>query len=140
MLVNPGSKPMRFLTALFSLILLLPLAACGDDPAEPENPTLNGRFVGNAFGVQVDLSLSESAGDVSGTGTLVVPTQPGASTTNTIPVTITGTHNHPNVSLTARSQGQPDATFAGQFTGNATVSGTLTLQGFPGVPLTLTRQ
>lgn len=131
---------MRILTALFGLILLLPLAACGDDPAEPENPTLNGRFVGNTFGVQVDLSLAETAGDVSGTGTLVVPTQPGASTTTTIPVTITGTHNHPNVALTARAQGQPDANFAGQFTGDDAVSGTLTIQGFPSVPLILARQ
>lgn len=131
---------MRISAALFGLMLLLPLAACGDDPAEPENPTLDGRFVGNTFGVQVDLALTETAGDVSGTGTLVVPTQPGSSTTTTIPVTITGTHNHPNVTLTARAEGQPDVTFVGQFTNDDTVSGTLTVPGFPAAPLILVRR
>lgn len=125
--------------AVVSLLIALAAAGC-EDSSGPATPSLTGRFVGATTGVQADLNLTETGGNVTGNGTIVAPNPANVLQSLTIPVTVTGTHAHPNVTLTARATGQPDATFTGAFQDANTVTGSLSLPGFPTVSLTLTRQ
>jgi hypothetical protein len=114
------------------LIALLLAAGCRGGGTEPEEiPTLTGRWEGSISGVEA--TLTETDGQVSGSGS--VPSLQGP-----VPITVTGTHTHPDVVLIIRSPEQPDGSFAGAFTGPNTVAGTLSLAGFPPLPLTLTRR
>ncbi len=74
-----------------------------------------------------------ATGVVSGNGTVSAGAQ-------SIPITVTDTHAHPNVSLTAQATGYPDMNFQGQFTDNNTITGALNGAGFTNLPLTLRRQ
>jgi hypothetical protein len=123
--------------ALMTILLALSIGACDDggstDP-EPVSASLTGRWAGSTVGVAADATLTETAaGAVTGSGTLVLPQ-------GTIPITVSGTNRHPDVTLDIHSQGQPDGRFAGAFTDPNTVAGTLTVTGFSPVSLTLRRQ
>jgi len=150
--ISPGMRisspatgvPMRFFS--LPLVFLVSFAAaCSDSGTESGIPTLDGRFRGmNPGGIEIDLSLTEAAGLVSGTGILTMPNFDNlAGPPLIIPGVITGTHAYPTVNLTASNPQQlPIATFAGSFTDANTVTGmvTVTVTGFPAVPLTITRR
>ncbi len=118
---------------LMPLFLCLAIAACGDGGTEPEVASMTGRWEGSTFGVSAEATLTETSRSISGSGSITTPQ-------GTIPTTVTGSNDYPNVALTIRSPGQPDGTFAGSFTDPNTVAGTLTIAGFPQVPLTLRRK
>jgi hypothetical protein len=71
---------------------------------------------------------------VSGSGTFTVGTAGGLA------FTVTGTHSHPQVSLTMHSSGYADTNFSGTFTNSRIVQGTLNGSGFANVPLSLQKQ
>lgn len=121
---------------LLMVLLALSIGACDDGGTDPEPVAANltGRWTGSTVGVAADATLSESAGGaVTGSGTLALPQ-------GTIPITLSGTNRYPDVTLDIRSEGQPDGRFAGAFTDDNTLAGTLTVTGFSPVALTLSRQ
>ena len=94
------------------------------------NPTMVGTWAGGAGGTSVRLVLAQSGNSVSGTATL-------AGTPDSFPVS--GTNNYPSVALSGSAYGLA-VTFTGAFSAPNTIPGTLTIQGFPAMPVTLTRQ
>jgi predicted ester cyclase len=94
------------------------------------NPTMVGTWSGGAQGATVTLVLTQAGSTVNGTATM-------AGVPNSFPVS--GTNNYPSVSLTGTAFGLP-ITFTGAFSAAKTIPGTLTVQGFPPQPVTLTRQ
>ncbi|MFW6085161.1 MAG: hypothetical protein ACODAA_08110 [Gemmatimonadota bacterium] len=115
------------------LALMLVVTACGDDaPTEPETPTVNGSWTGSGGDFSFDLTLSESeSGSISGSGT--------AEADEPLSLTISGTHAHPDVSLTMSSSGYSDLNFSGEFSGDDTIHGSLNGSGFDNFALTLNR-
>jgi predicted ester cyclase len=92
--------------------------------------TMAGTWGGTGGGITVTLHLSQAGNAVSGSAT-------ATGFSETFPVS--GTNNHPKVSLAGSVGGLP-ITFAGDFSGPDSVPGTLTVQGFAPVPVTIKRK
>lgn len=129
------------------IAILLPLLLVGCDTNESPPPELRGRFEGTftyiappgpfspggSVSEEWVLSISEDgSGNVAGSGTLTVA----------VPVTVAGTHDHPNVVLDFTDD---EGGSAGRFTGTLSNDGKM-LDGvydfglfFADDPLTLTR-
>lgn len=118
-----------------SLVLVLSLlaASCGETATEVQVATMSGRWVGTTAGVTADVTLAETNTQITGSGSLTTPI-------GNVPVTVTGTNNHPNVSLTLRSTGRPDGNFTGTFTDDNSVTGTITVPGLGSANIVLRRQ
>jgi hypothetical protein len=80
----------------------------------------------------MNLTLTETGGNVTGSGTLAGPG-------GTVSVTVTGTHSHPSVSLTLSLTGFNPAVFTGSFTNDNTIPGALNGSGFVNFGITITR-
>lgn len=127
-------RPRGMIAMLLPALLSVSLMACGGDSTEPApTPTATGTWIGSATGVTLTATITESAsGSLSGSGNFNGPE--GA-----VAVTITGTHTHPSISFTMTSTGFTDVNYAGSFTGNNTIQGTLNGSGFVNFALTLLR-
>lgn len=89
----------RFALSVVLTPFLVPIASCGDDKIEPEDPKLTGEWTGQVTfpepdpSAEVGLELTENeAGEVTGTITWTVADNSGSGP-------VTGTHNYPDVSL-----------------------------------------
>jgi len=118
---------------LLTPLLALAVAACGEGGTDPETASMSGQWEGSTFGVSATATLTETDRAISGSGTITTPQ-------GTIPTSITGTNDHPDVSLTIRAPGQPEGAFSGTFTDRSRVAGNLTIAGLPQVPITLRRR
>ena len=92
------------------LILALSVVGCGDDPSKPEpDPEVTGAWelVGEP-GFTFNLTLSEgSSGSVQGTGEL-------SNDSLSIPLSVSGDHDHPDLILTFTATGFQPFTFSGE--------------------------
>ena len=118
--------------------LMLLAAGCGGDDSstEPEDPEVEGQWNGpintDVGSGSLALTLTETDGTVSGTGTLSV-------TGDALALTVTGTYAPPNVSLQMTSQGFEPMNLSGEVT-DEEINGTLNGSGFVNIAVTLTRQ
>jgi hypothetical protein len=118
------------------LTTLMASAACSDSMSPP--PAFTGTWTGatasGGTAFNVTMTTTEANGQISGSGLFTVGSAGG------IAFTVTGSHAHPQVSLTIGSSGAQDANFSGRFTSDRVVDGTLNGSGFVNVPLILQRQ
>ena len=125
---------MRYL--MVALMLLAAGCGGGDSSTEPDDPEVEGQWNGpiNTDGGSgsLALTLTETDGTVSGTGTLSV-------TGDALALTVTGTYAAPNVSLQMTSQGFEPMNLSGEVT-DEEIDGTLNGSGFVNIAVTLTRQ
>lgn len=125
---------MRYL--LFALTLAI--AACGGDggSTEPDIPEVTGQWNGpiNTSGAAgtLALTLNESDGTVTGTGTL-------STAGDALALTVTGNYAPPNVSLQLNASGFEPLNLSGSVTEDE-IDGTLNGSGFVNVAVTLARQ
>lgn len=130
-----GTRTARRLLAV--LVIGLTFAACGDDPTEPEIPSISGSWAGETSGggYSVIMTLSGDAnGQVSGTGS-------DEFTGGTSEITVTGLYSYPIVSLVIASEGYNDINFSGEISADGTrIIGQLNGSGFNNAAITLTRQ
>jgi len=131
---------LKTLRVLVVACVLATLAACGDSgTTPPPPPTVTGTWTGfftTAGGAPVDVSLllTESSGQITGSGTFAVGSA-GALAFN-----ITGVHSFPSMSITMTSSGLNDANYAGTVDpAGTTINGTLNGSGFVNQSLTLTK-
>ncbi len=94
------------------------------------NPTMTGTWSGSAQGTNVTLKLVQNGNTVTGTATVS-----GLQDT----FAVHGTNNYPNVSLGGSVYGLA-VSFTGKFTDNNAIPGTLSIQGFSPIQVTLKRQ
>lgn len=109
------------------------LTACDSGPTEPPIPSLTGRWTGTSGEMAVDITLTETDGSLTGSGNLTWDS-------GSLAVTTTGTHAHPNVSMTIRATGYQDIDYTGSMSGDAAISGRLNGSGFTNAGLTLNRR
>lgn len=126
----------RLLFFLCLLTLPVALMAC-DSAEEDEDPTISGQWQGTAnfqgTPLTVSILLTERDQAITGSGTVTF--------VNPVAVSVTGTHNYPNVALTIQSSGLEDLNFSGTLTGDArSISGSLSGSGFDNFAITLRKQ
>jgi hypothetical protein len=119
--------------AAFCLILVAGTTGC-DSGGDEETPTVTGTWRGTAnvggASLTMNLQLTERDQSINGSGTIV-----GAQS---IAVSISGTHNFPNVSMTISSAGLEPLNFLGVLSGdNRTLQGNLSGSGFENVAFSL---
>lgn len=115
---------MRNVVAAVALFIVL--AACGDATAPP--PSMTGAWTGTAQGNTFSLTLSETGGNISGSGNVMG-----------LNVAVFGTYDHPAVLMTWTASGYAPAYFKGTRNGS-TVTGVINASGFQNSPLTLSKQ
>jgi hypothetical protein len=120
------------------LALMLALTACGGDggSTEPDIPEVTGQWNGpvNTSGGSgsLALTLNESDGTVTGTGTL-------STAGDALALTITGNYAPPNVSLQMNASGFEPMNLSGTVTEDE-IDGTLNGSGFVNIAVALARQ
>jgi hypothetical protein len=120
------------------LALMLALTACGGDggSTEPDIPEVTGQWNGpvNTSGGSgsLALTLNESDGTVTGTGTL-------STAGDALALTITGNYAPPNVSLQMNAAGFEPMNLSGTVAEDD-IDGTLNGSGFVNIAVTLARQ
>lgn len=130
----PQSFRVRSMKRVAWLVLTtLVITACGDSSG-PRTPSMTGTWNGSIGSYSMSITLREQSGSITGNG---VDQWSGGSSA----LTVTGTHNHPQVALTLQSQGYQDMAFTGEFgsTDNRVV-GQLSGAGFSNESFTLIRQ
>lgn len=118
---------------LAALCLAAALAACGGEVIDPGAFELDGRWEGASDSLAVVLTLSKSARDVDGEGTLTGPRE-------TLEVDVSGRWQFPAVTLVLSAPGYADTRFEAQQANDSTLQGTLSGSGFAGRSLTLRRR
>jgi hypothetical protein len=114
--------------------LLLVLLALGcSDSTEPVLPSMAGAWSGNIQGSSLTFTATENGQVVSGNGHI-------SSGTQSVALTVSGTHSHPNVALTVRITGYQDLAFSGTFVSASQVSGRLNGSGFNNEQFVISRQ
>ena len=119
------------------LVLMLSTAACSENPVEDEDPSLTGRWSGQTTiggtPLSMEIQMQENNGSVNATGNMVF--------VEPLAITATGVYNFPSLSLTVRSSGFADMSFAGELgaDGNS-ISGSMRGSGFDNFAITLRRQ
>lgn len=111
---------------LFCLLALTLAGACGGPTAEDIDNELErrlrsvaGPWTGTSPALTLDFQLQEGAGNaVSGSGTMKETAAPG-----TVPITITGTFQRPQLSLTISGMTFEGRTVQGTFQGSYTSTG-----------------
>lgn len=95
-------------------------------------PSVTGHWSGVQSGISLDVDLVEVDDSVTGTGNLV-------ASTIFSPVTVTGTHVQPNVTLTLSMPSYAPTVYTATLSSANAMVGTLTGSGFYRYPLSLTR-
>ncbi len=117
------------------LFLALSVTAC-DSGGDDADPTLDGNWSGTTVvgtsSIQMTVNLVENNRVINGSGTLVIG--------GNFAVTVTGTHNYPNVTLTI-TDGIDTLSFTGTVAGgDNSITGSLTGGGLTGtISFTLSR-
>jgi hypothetical protein len=124
------------LLAALCLVMAASTTGC-DSGGEDENPTVTGSWTGTATppggSITINLQLTERDQTINGSGTI--------SGAQTIAVSVSGTHNYPNVSLTISSPGLEALNFQGSLAGDSrTLPGNLSGSGFENFAFTLRKQ
>lgn len=121
---------------ILTVVALVGAFGCSDSMGPP--PAFAGTWTGTTAAdgttFTVSMTTTESNGQITGSGLFTV------GSTGGVAFTVTGTHSHPQVSITIVSTGVQDANYSGQFTSDRVVDGTLNGSGFVNVPLTLQKQ
>jgi hypothetical protein len=121
---------MRRVAAILTFVLF---AGCNSLSTDIRQVTVNGTWRGEVSGQTFILSLQQGDQAVIGTGTLRVnPTAPVQN------LSISGTYNKPNLTLTMESAGNPTLSLDGLVEGDSFV-GNLTGGAFTGVAIALRR-
>lgn len=118
---------------ILSLLILVAFVGCDRNTAPP-TPSMTGTWTGNMQnGTSFTMTTTERDEVVTGSGSV-------RSGAQALAFTVTGTHVHPNVSLTVRITGYQDANFTGAFRKEHHVRGTLNGSGFVGEEVEFVRQ
>ena len=120
---------MRRVAAILTLVLF---AGCNSISTDIRQVTVNGTWRGSVSGQTFILTLQQGDQAVIGTGTLV---NPGAPTQN---LSISGSYNRPNLTLTMESAGNPTLSLDGLVEGDSFV-GNLTGGAFTSIAIALKR-
>lgn len=114
-------------------LMLATLVACGDSTG-PTIPDLTGTWSGSAGGGDWSITISENEdGELSGSGSV-------ESGGESVSLTVTGSHAHPDFSMTWSSSGVQDVNYAGTVGESGDqLNGELNGSGFSGESLTMTR-
>jgi hypothetical protein len=128
---DPGTR-----IRLIGLLTFLVLACSGGDAAEPAMSLAEGRWIGSITGDAqegtLEWTLSDSRGEIQGTGTL-------STATASVPLTIEGSYSPPNLSLSIQPEGFENITFAGTVS-ESTIKGRMTGAGLINRTVTLERR
>ena len=114
--------------SLLTVFIALAIAGCGSSTAP--KPTVNGTWIGSLSGLTMTLT-SQTGTQVTGNGQL--------SGSSTIPVTVTGGFDVPNLTIQLSSSGFQPTNYTGTLSQH-TITGALNGSGFDNLSLTLTRQ
>jgi hypothetical protein len=121
---------MRKLLLVCLALTLAGSAAC--DKATAPTPVIAGSWSGSGSGISVNMALTQAGQSVSGNGSM-------SGETGALAVTVSGSFNNPNFSLTIRAEGYQEMNFAGTLSGNS-ATGVLNGSGFNQVGMTMTRK
>lgn len=124
--------PVNRLVAAMILGLGL-LAGCGKDSTGPKIPSMAGTWNGSSTPQVITMTLTESNTQVQGNGTIT-------DGVNTALLTISGTHNHPQVSLSVTPGGFTPIVVTGTFHGADSVVAQLNGSGFSNFGMVFIRQ
>lgn len=124
---------------LFLDIVFQSLAGCKKEtPSESTSPVLlSGRWGGGSSAMSIDVTITESGGNLSGSGTLKIAD--GRAYAGTHAGTVSGSHAHPHVSLTLVGSGFPGINFTGKISDTNTIGGSVNGAGFSNLPFTFKR-
>jgi hypothetical protein len=109
------------------------VVGCRKDSTGPTLPSMTGTWQGSGASQFVTMTLSESNTHVTGSGTI----SDGVATAL---LAITGTHSHPQVSLTVTPAGFTPITATGSHSGADSVVAQLNGSGFSNFAMTFVRQ
>jgi len=86
---------------------------------------LSGAWSGQNQGNRITMTLVESSSNITGSGNV-------SDANRNVPLTVSGTHNHPGVALTLQPEGYAPFTFDGTFilTSRDSIGGKLNGSGF----------
>jgi hypothetical protein len=123
--------------ALGGVLLALALIACGDDGGnQPDVSEAEGAWAGTITGDaqegNLEWTLQDTDGDISGNGSL-------STATAAVALTIEGIFSPPNLTLTVSPEGVEDFSFFGTV-GEESMKGRLNGAGFVNRTVTLDRQ
>lgn len=120
------------------LLAVLPFTVISCDSGGDEgDPVVTGSWFGTTT-VQgdtftMDVQLTERDSQITGNGTMTF--------VETVAVTVQGTHNFPNVSITLQSTGFEDLNFNGTLSGDGNaITGSLRGSGFDNFSITIRKQ
>lgn len=109
------------------------LAGCGKDSTGPKGPSMAGTWNGSSTSQIITMTLTESNTQVQGSGTIT-------NGVTTALLTISGTHTHPQVSLTVTPGGFTPIALTGTFHGADSVVAQLNGSGFSNFGIVFIRQ
>jgi len=122
----------RTLIALAS-VLALAAVACSKDSTSPRAPSLTGTWSGTLAGAAMAVTMTETQGSIAGNATL-------SENGQVLGLAVTGTHNHPAVTLTFGNPQYYPAIYTATMPDPNTVRGMVNGSGFALDSLTLVRQ
>lgn len=114
------------------LASLLVIVGCSDGTA-PEVPSMAGSWSGNFRGATVTFTATEDNRNIVGNGHI-------SAGVESIALTISGTHVHPDVALTLTAIGFQEMAFSGMFSSDTQITGRLNGSGFNNEQVVLIRQ
>jgi hypothetical protein len=126
----------RFLSVLAILALVVFAGACGDSgdgPTTPRRFNTTGRWTGAASGATITVTLNESSGNITGSGSL-------SGSGESLALNVTGNNAVNAVSLTMTAPGFEPVNFTGNITSATVMGGSLNGSGFNNFAMTFTKQ
>lgn len=122
-------------TTRWAMVAMLGLAACGGDSG-PDPIDVQGQYAGTIQGDgspgQLQLTLVESGGTVTGSGNISSPSQ-------AVALTVTGSYSQPSVSMLLHAQGYEDINVTGTATRDG-ITGSANGSGFVNGVVSLNKQ
>jgi hypothetical protein len=129
---SPSQLISMTLNKVLPLFLLSFIVVACSDSSGSRTPSLTGSWGGTLEGATVNFVATETSNSISGNGFI-------SSGELSIAITLTGTHAHPNVSLTIQSSGFEDMSFTGSFVSDDQIAGRVNGSGFVNTTLSINR-